>query len=145
MVTTTQDSAIEAAPEHKKQSEYVEGFLDYRVFGIEKKLDDVTHDIRDLRAHVYNLDSRLSSRIDQLDSKLNSRIDQLDSKLDSKIDQLDSKLNSRIDQLDSKLNSRIDQLGSKLDSRMDKLEDRMWLLLLGVALSILAPILLRFL
>ena len=115
MSTATQDNVIEEVPERQKQHGYVEGFFDYRVFGIEKKLDDVTDDIRDLRTHIYNLDSRLNTKIDQLDSKLNSRMDKFDARMD------------------------------KFDARIDKIDDRLWVLLLGVALSILIPILLRFL
>ena len=33
----------------------------------------------------------------------------------------------------------------KIEARIDKIDDRLWVLLLGVALSILVPILLRFL
>ena len=96
-----------------------ESFMEYRVSIIEKKLEDVTQDVREVRIHITNLDLKLSSRMEQLDSKLNSRIDKLDSK--------------------------IDQLESKFGSRMDKLEDRLWVLLIGVAFSILVPILLKFL
>ena len=52
----------------EKKAEIPEGFMDYRVSGIEKKLDDVVQDIRDVRTHVSNLDLRLNARIDKLGS-----------------------------------------------------------------------------
>ena len=103
----------------EKNIEIPEGFINYRMSGIEKKLDDVVQDIRDIRTHVSNLDMRLSSKMDQLDAKLNSRMDQLDAKLNSRMD--------------------------KLESRIDKIDDRLWILLIGVTFSILVPILLKFL
>ena len=128
----------------EKKTEISDGPMGYRVSGMEKKLDDVVQDIREIRSQVSNLDLRLNSRIDKLDS----RIDKLDSKLESKIDKLDSKLNLRIDKLDSRigqLESKLDSRTDKLESRMDKIEDRLWVLLIGVAFSILVPILLKFL
>ena len=81
-----------ATTELERKTEIPDGFMDYRVSGIEKKLDNVIQDIRDVRIHVSNLDLKLSSRIDQVDLKLNSRMDQLESNLNSRIDKLDSRV-----------------------------------------------------
>ena len=105
MTTTVEDKRTEAPEE----------FMDYRMSRMEKQIDDMAQDIRDVRTNIYNLDVRLNSKIDL-------KFDQLDSKIDLKIDQLDSKLNAR----------------------MDKIEDRLWLLLVAVAFSILVPVMLRF-
>ena len=108
MATATQERAAEAGPERQKQNGYSEGFVEFRMF-------EMAQDIRDLRTHIYNMDSRLNSRIDQLGASLNSRMDKTDTRMD------------------------------RIEARIDKIDDRLWLLLLGVALSILVPILLRFL
>ena len=60
----------------EKQSEAPVGLIDYRVSAIEKKLDDMSQDIRDIRTNIYNMDTRLNSKIDL-------KIDQVNSKMDS--------------------------------------------------------------
>ena len=109
----------------EQKTEIPEGFMEYRVSVVEKKLDDMGQDIRDLRTSISNLDLKFDSRIDKLESKLESEIGKLDLKLDLSIGKLDSRMD-------------------KLDSRLTKIDDRLWVLMIGVTLSILVPIFFLF-
>ena len=83
------------------------------------------------------------SEIRRIDSEIGN-IKKSADKQEDRFTRAFEKLEATLEAGFEKIDQRFENLDSKLNARMDKIDDRLWILLIGVAFSILAPVLLRF-
>ncbi|GGK94634.1 hypothetical protein Ppa06_48910 [Planomonospora parontospora subsp. parontospora] len=90
--------------------------LGEQIGGAIGRMDRVERRFDLLLGQVYDLDKRLTDRMDGLDKRIDG--------LDKRIDGLDKRLSGRIDELDERLSGRIDELSAQvgeLNGRVDAL------------------------
>ena len=122
-----------ATLEREEQTVVMEKFMDYRIASIEKKLDDVVLDIREVRTSIHHLDVKIGQDVQGVRTSI--------SNLDAKMGQDIQEVRTSISNLDAKIGREIQDLRASISS----IDNRSWLFLVGIVLSILGPFILRFL
>ena len=60
-------------------------------------------DIKDIHTSIIQLETVLTTKIEQVEARSDAKTDQLDAKLTTKIEQVEARLDAKIDQLDAKI------------------------------------------
>jgi DNA repair exonuclease SbcCD ATPase subunit len=115
--------------------------LELKITGVDKKVDSVIQDAREIRRDVSEIKA-FASKIDALIVSNQARVEKLDER-NSSLNALAASNHARIEKLDALIASN-QALAEKLDQRMGKLDDRLWLIVGGIIASIAAQIVLKF-
>ncbi|MDR1650138.1 MAG: hypothetical protein LBR71_07740 [Synergistaceae bacterium] len=106
----------------------------------ETRIEKTVNDLRgDMNARFDKVDAHFD-KVDARFEKVDARFEKVDARFDkveSEIKYLRSEMNDRMDRLDGRMD--------RLDGRMDRLDDRLWWIFGAVVLSILVPVVLKYL
>jgi DNA repair exonuclease SbcCD ATPase subunit len=121
------------------------GFVDEKRFESEiRRIDTVAADEKKNRE---KFETRIEKTISNLRDDMVERFEKVDArfeKVDARFDKVDARF-EKVDARFEKVESEIKYLRSEMNGRMDRLDDRLWWIFGAVVLSILVPVVLRYL
>jgi ribosome-associated translation inhibitor RaiA len=115
----------------------------------ETRIEKAVNDLRgEVNTRFDNMEKSVDTRFDKLEKSVDVRFDKLEKSVDTRFDKVDmrfDKLEESVDTRFDKLEKSADTRFDKIDARMNHLDNRLWWIFGAVALSILVPIVMKYL
>jgi DNA anti-recombination protein RmuC len=115
---------------------------------------------------INDLRGEMNSRFDKMEKSVDTRFDKIEKSVDTRFDKMEKGVDTRFDKMEKTVDARFNEVNARFEKvdgeirdlrgemkdlrgdvnvRMDRLDDRLWWIFGAVIISILLPVVMKFL